>query len=674
MMLRMRAALVLALFLCSCGPAPGYGTGAGTTAGSGSGTTGEANPEVGGAPTTQVVPTPPDASDFTRAIPDAATWARLAARPGYNPAARTEVVKVIIDLESPNRLYFLDSNRWDLHFYFILHHIDSRLDHATFNITQYRRTDRRFILATLTHWIDPNLYTFELVAGDTLEPNRIALAFHEVAAQLYFRDALRFRPTGPQHEAAIRTLGTSLPSIAPDAVYAGVRYQPIVVGEAYGYLRRMRAPLDLASLRPNDIVVTDEVPEELSPVAALVTSHLQAPLAHVAVLSRNRSTPDMALRDAFDDPRFTALEGQLVRIRVSPQDFTLERAELRVAEASWAAMRPSSVQVPARDLRPRQLRELCALRYRDVTSVGAKAAQLGEVCRLGNGIVTPGGFAIPFAHYASHLDRTHLTEFARQLVASDTRGLDPHTRAERLAFLRARIADAPIDPTLVADVRRRVLALPDRKHIFRSSTNSEDLAGFNGAGLYESIVVPRSPTEAQVADAIRGVWASVWLERAYAERAWYRVSHMDVSMGILVQPFVSDVVGNGVAVTVNPFDQARPAVFINTQAAGGSVTGAHSDEIPEQFLVYTWAEALEPELLSRSSRTNGQPLLTNDELLRLTSILQVIHNQMQPYYGSRANGMDVEFMLTENPRQFVIVQARPYHVVYEEEQTFRYDD
>lgn len=671
----MRLAIAAALFaLCACGPAPGHGPSGPSARGP------RVSPEPTPGPGAEVPPlgTIAEGTDFVRRIPDAATWSRLAARPEYNPAARTEVVKVIIDLEGGDaRLYFLESNRWDLHFYFIRAHIDPNLDHAQFNVAQYRREDRRFILATLTRWIDAGVFTFELVAGDTLAPSRIALAFHEVRAELYFGDALRFRPTGPQHEVAIRTLGESLPSIAPDAVYGNVRFQPIVVGEAYGYLRRMRAPLDLAALRPNDVLLTDDVPEELSPVAALVTSRLQAPLAHVAVLSRNRQTPDMALRDAFDDPRFVALEGQLVHLTITPQDFTIERGDLRAAEASWAAMRPSQVQVPPRDLRDRAIRDACDLRLRDTRSVGAKAAQLGEICRV-PGVETPGGFAIPFAYYHAHLAREHLDTFASQLVAADVSADDPRARAERLAFLRRRIAEAPIDPSLVAQVAQRLRRNPDRKHIFRSSTNSEDLAGFNGAGLYESIVVPRGATDAQIADAIRGVWASVWLERAYAERAWYRVSHLDVAMGILVQPFVSDVVGSGVAVTVNPFDKARPGVFINVQATGASVTGAHGDELPEQFLVYTWAETFEPELLSRSSLNGGAPLLSSQEVLDLTTLLVRIHAHMTPFYAGplsgdplRGEGMDVEFMLTRSPRRFVIVQARPYAVQYQTSQTLR---
>lgn len=183
-------------------------------------------------------------------------------------------------------------------------------------------------------------------------------------------------------------------------------------------------------------------------------------------------------------------------------------------------------------------------------------------------------------------------------------------------------------------------------------------------------MLPASPDEATVERAMRRVYASVWLDRAFEEREWYRVDHARVAMGLLVQPFVEDVVANGVAVTVNPFDEARPGVFVNLQTAGGSVTAARGDEVPEQYVVYTWSERPEPEILSRSSLNGGRPILTTPELLGLVEILQAIHARMLPGFGGAANGVDVELLLTRD-RRFVVVQARPYRVVYEPGQSWR---
>jgi hypothetical protein len=103
-------------------------------------------------------------------------------------------------------------------------------------------------------------------------------------------------------------------------------------------------------------------------------------------------------------------------------------------------------------------------------------------------------------------------------------------------------------------------------------------------------------------------------------------------------------------------------VYVNTQVAGTTVTGARSHELPEQYLVPTWSTPYEPELLSRSSLTAGELLLHEDDARRLTELLVRIHGAMLPA-GSSSNAMDVEFSMRAD-RSFVIVQARPYNIVY----------
>jgi hypothetical protein len=167
----------------------------------------------------------------------------------------------------------------------------------------------------------------------------------------------------------------------------------------------------------------------------------------------------------------------------------------------------------------------------------------------------------------------------------------------------------------------------------------------------------------RVADALRGVWASVWLERAFEERDWYRIDHLGVAMGVLVQPFVEGAVATGVAITGNPYKQGLDAVFINTQWTGATVTGAQGDQLPEQYLVATWTGTFEPELISRSSLAGGAPILRDEELVDLTTQLLQVHRSLLAEHAGTANAMDVEFALTRE-RGFVMLQARPYRIVY----------
>ncbi|HJL16779.1 MAG TPA: PEP/pyruvate-binding domain-containing protein [Sandaracinaceae bacterium LLY-WYZ-13_1] len=609
-------------------------------------------------------------------IDDAETWARLAARPRTASVARTEVVKLLIDLEDERRLWFVDTERWPVHYDFARERLSSDArpveDHATFNVAQYRRTDRRFVMGSVVHYLDPDLWTFEMIAGDDLAGARVLRAFEQVRDAVYFGEALRYRPVSALHEERTATVGERLPRIGADEVFASIRYQPLTEGVAYGTLRFVRGALDPSTVRPSEILVLAELPDEIPVSAGVVSAQLQAPLGHLAILCATRRTPNMGLRGALDDPRLIALEGRLVRLEVGPQEPSIRAATRREAEAAWASRRPEQPLTPRLDDRDVGLRAICDLRIGDADTVGAKAAQLGEVCAIGGVVRTPGGFAVPFHDYLHHLGRAGAADGIDAMLADGSFRRDAGARAERLAELRAIVERAPVDRALIRRVRRRIARFDgEPRVIFRSSTNAEDLPGFTGAGLYRSTVVPSDASDEAIADALRHVWASVWLQGAHEEREWYRIDHARVAMGVIVQPFVDGAVANGVAITRNPFYEARPAYFVNAQALGGTVTGAGGDEIPEQHLIYTYGEELEAELLSRSTRTAGQPLLGEAELAELAEVLGVLHERMLPHWAHRANAVDVEFLIAGPDRHVVVLQARPFQVAYAEGQRWQ---
>lgn len=590
-------------------------------------------------------------------------WARLSARPGHHTVARTETVKFIIDLHDAKRTYFLDTKKWEVHFNFVRRFIDPLVDFERFSVQEYTRDDRRFMLGSIMHYLDGEHWSIELASGDSMGAEGIVALFDRVVEQVRLPVRLQFRPVSPGQIDSAAAIAHRIPVLSSDAINASVQYQPVVLGVSYGHLRLRRGKLDVSSVRPYDIVVTDGVPEEIPPVAGLVTSQIQAPLAHVAVLSRNRNTPDMALRGAIDLEAFKRLEGQVVKLTVAGQDFAIELAGLDEAEKAWASLRPGTPFVPQFDLAESGLMDVASLPRNAALSVGAKAAQVGILGRI-EGIRTPPGFALPFSAYVAHLRAAGLDREIEAMLADPAFARDSGVRAERLARLRAAIAAQPVAPEVLNPLVEKLRSIAaSGRAILRSSTNAEDLEGFNGAGLYESLALPADPQPDQVADALRDVWASVWLQRAYEEREWYRIEHRSVAMAVLVQRFVDDVVATGVAITGNPFKQAQRGLLINTQVNGATVTGALGNQLPEQFLVVNWYGTFEPSLLSRSSLTNGAAILQAPDLKSLTERLLQIHEAMLPAHAGTANAMDVEFALTQQ-RELVFLQARPYTIVY----------
>ncbi|MBI5515937.1 MAG: hypothetical protein HY909_19300 [Deltaproteobacteria bacterium] len=616
-------------------------------------------------------------ADCAARVDSPAVWAALASSPGRERFAHTDVVKVVIDLEDDWRVYFLQSRRWEIHYFFAdrflggpAHPIE---DHAAFNIREYRRADRRFILGTILHHRDTDRWCFELVAGDLLDVPRTVRAFQALRERVYFADRLQYHPVPPAHEAAMDQFrAAAVPMVTSEELYAGLRYQPVNLGTAYGYLRVVRGPVDPSRVRRTDVLVLDHVPLDLPVCAAVITTELQTPLAHLAVLATNRGTPDMALRDALERPEVRALEGHLVELRVTAQEWSLRETTEARAQSAWASLRPTTVTRPELSPRDPGLPDVRTLRRSDVDIAGAKASQLGELGSLGPPVLVPDAFVVPFSAYLSHLEANGLVA-QRDAILDDPRLRDDHeARAARLQALREAIARAPVDPGLLQRVRQRIAErFPERRVRLRSSTNAEDLEGFNGAGLYRSVVVPAHADEATLADALRAVWASTWNLQAHEERSFFRVDEHLVAMAVLVQGSLDDDVVDGVAITGNPFNEGRPGYFINAQIArdeGGAVTSARGDQVPEQVLYYTYASEGEFERLSRSTLTGGAPVLTDPEVLRLAAALRVIHGHFVGDGWERGRAMDVEFLLRGRERQLVFVQARPYTLRYAPEQ------
>jgi Pyruvate phosphate dikinase, AMP/ATP-binding domain len=368
----------------------------------------------------------------------------IAARLGHSAVSRTETVKFLIDLEDEAKCYFLDTVRWNTHFEFIRRYINPLVDYKHFIVSEYTRADRRFILGSLTHYIDGDHWAVELDAADNLSADRVEWMLQHLRRHVLVAEDLRFRPVSPGQIALVDGFGRDLPSLPLDVIQAAVAYQPVVLGVAFGYLRIVRGAFDVSSVRPYDIVLTDQVPIEIPPVAALITSQLQAPLAHVAVLSRNRNTPDMALRNAVNLPAFAALEGCLVKLTVGAQEYEIARADHKDAEAAWAACRPTERFCPTSDLEFRGIVDLSGLSAESATYVGAKAAQLAQLADI-SGVVTPGGFVVPFSAYAWHLEASGAaTQLAAMLDAPDFRA-NAEIRAARLKGLREAIAATPVD-------------------------------------------------------------------------------------------------------------------------------------------------------------------------------------------------------------------------------------
>lgn len=602
-------------------------------------------------------------------------------------------VKFVVDLQAPGLVHLLSSARWPLHYTFVRERIYlepplDRCDPAQsqeFNagwtefsrLEYYRVEGRRFLLGTLARHASTGLDSVEYTSGDVISAEQMRAGFFAVLPHTDAPHEWSLRPQDDGQVQKARLIEGTLPIVAPDAPFVGITYQPLTEGVAYGTLRFVPvSELEATALGPDIIVVTDDVPNDIPFVGGLITEAFQTPLAHVNVLSQNRGTPNASLKDARTE--LAAYFDTLVRLEVGAGGVSVTEATPDEARDFWESRAPSGPLVAARlDTTLRGVQPLADHGIESLPSIGAKAAQLAE---LGEGRVPACGgldrietprapFAIPMAHFVEHFEASGARELLATLQTESDFIADSLARAAGLAAVRQRILEHPVDPALLAEVEAAVrVRFGDTRVRFRSSSNTEDLPGFNGAGLYTSISAELDDPERSVADAMRTVWASLYNARAYDERAYARIDDASVAMGILVHEAFRDERANGVAVSRNVLDPTRGDIYyVNAQAGEASVTNPAPGVVTEQ-LVYRWGR--QPAIVYQSESSllpalagNRAQVLDDDEVFDLSCALRTVHDAFAPLLNpdgtNRWFAMEVEFKFYGPERRLLIKQARP---------------
>ncbi len=442
-------------------------------------------------------------------------------------------------------------------------------------------------------------------------------------------------------------------------IYADTGFLALNPGEGYGLLRVMEP-----DERPHhrNIVLYEALPNDLPRVAGIISTVPQTPLSHVNLRAVQNGVPNAYIRDALDDADIDDLIGSYVHYTATEDGYSIRAATKADVDAHYASSRPAEEQTPQRDLSVTEIVPLSDIGFDDWDAFGVKAANVAVLRILGfpEGTV-PDGFAIPFYFYDEFMKHNNFHTRIETMLADPDFQTDFNTQESELKELRKDIEDAETPAWILTALTEMNEDFEDGVHRrYRSSTNNEDLPGFNGAGLYDSKSQKPSEDEEDLAKSLKEVYASLWNFRAFTERDFHRIDHTAAAMGVLVHPSYQDELVNGVAVSFNPTFGRSDNYYVNSQVGEDLVTNPDAHSIPEELLLDP--QATYTVLATSNQVSAGQLLMSDAQIAQLRRHLEVIHEEFAKLYNPAADepfAMEIEFKITSD-NVLAIKQARPW--------------
>lgn len=612
-----------------------------------------------------------------REIPDRSTFDTLGKQgelPGLGPMRE---VKFIITGAASGKpeLAFINTNAYEAHHAFARGALRASDSLEEFNGRAYFDAGRDVVCGSVVAVAAPggaSTYALQFLPTDPMTVELVAQAGRLVKERAPFlADRLVYHPVGQGQSdvagvgrEALAKAGVSV--IETRELLAGVTFSPLNEGVGYGTLR----VIDGSDPRPataRDVVIFSRLPNDLSHTAGVITLDPQTPLSHVNLKAKQNGTPNAYIRGADQLREVKSLIGSIVRFEVTKDGYTLRGATAEEARAHMEALRPQASTSPPRDLRTTAPMPLAGIGHQDLPAFGAKSVNAAELAKVLPPSQRMDGVAVPFAFYDDFMRETGLYDEAKRMMAEPRFANDETFRHAQLSRFRRKLRATPLPEALRVRVDGVEKSFPAGASLrLRSSTNNEDLAGFNGAGLYSSRTwdphAAPAPQKASFSDVMKDVWSSLWSFRAFEEREFHRIDHFATAMGVLVHESYASQGAAGVAVTKNIYDASWPGVYVNVQPADDLVTNPEGGVVPEELLLRRDARTgrYEPQVLRRSSLKAGA-VLSPKQQQELAGVLDDIQAHFRGVYGAQGDAafaMDVEFIVDDG--RIRVLQARPW--------------
>jgi len=566
----------------------------------------------------------------------------------------------VIDRKNNNKIYYVNSQRFRFHKDFLFATGLAPLGTDIYKAA-YFAEDRRFIVGTIAWQKTVDKWTWELWEGDLATAEHLKTA-NQVINKTFFEKVF-YKPNSIRQEDVSAKTGLGI--VTQSELNKNQEYLALNTGTAIGRIHIIEKLDDTVEIGDNEILVLKELPLGLPPVRGIIVAKPSTPLSHINILAKGWNIPNVYIKDA--DKLFKELDGKWIKFEATLTKYDYKPAgipELKEAPTVLAREAPANLTV-------KKLAGLREMRKKDSIVYGSKSANLGEMlfARL-PGLTVPDGFTVPFYWYDKFIRDNGLDKEIEELLDTYDFIHNPRFRREKLEDLRNKIQSGKFDEALKKQIIQKwKVQLGGRSVFVRSSSNSEDLPNFSGAGLYSS--VPNVKEEEKLIEAVKKVWSSLWKFEAYEARMRNYVDQQSVYMSALIQLGV-DMQKGGVMISKDPFDaENKNSVYISA-VCGHNSKIPDNNGIPEQVLFNPKSNSVIVMTLSQQENSlkfdvggglvETPDTCVNKQTKRVLTDLQTrqlakIALDIRRIFGNKAE-QDIEWGIMSG--RIYIVQARPY--------------
>ncbi|HLE53107.1 MAG TPA: PEP/pyruvate-binding domain-containing protein [Anaerolineales bacterium] len=310
--------------------------------------------------------------------------------------------------------------------------------------------------------------------------------------------------------------------------------------------------------------------------------------------------------------------------------------------------------------------------HANLETAGGKGASLARLAA--HGLPVPDGFHVTTAAYKRFVAENNLAPGIDSALKAVNIS-QPATLETASQAIHDRFAQANIPEEVAGAIARAYGRLPGNQPAVavRSSATAEDLPDLSFAGQQETYL--NIDTPAEVLEAVKRCWASLWTARAIGYRERNKIDHQAVSLAVVVQLLVPAEAA-GILFTINPLNGRRDQALIN--AAWGLGEAVVGGAVNPDTVVMDNASGQVIERQTADKRvmtvrvdgaTQEQPVppeLRRAPVLDDSAATELFRLgvQIEQIY---AMPMDIEWALADG--KFAILQARPVTALPEPEES-----